>query len=346
MALKKRQTDSILIFSALAISYFIWLIARMGNVEEEVIANVPIVLDIPPYIQVDLARKTVSIEVRYPKSLRKDVHSGAFEVVVDERDLVTLAGIQEFAEVVVALLPENVHRLSLPQSVQVGKVEPSRLSIPVKYRTAKAVVAPDFEGTPAPGFRLRDDLTTGDLDLLLTGAQPRLSQLTKSGFVRVPTRPIALDGKRDKFSTSVLVIAPDGTEVLNRNAADPGRRLEREVVVSLRVVIEEMVTSRTIPNVPVRIVTLSRNLTPVTEPTSGTVVIEGPRSRVESFDGNKLTLEPRNPPEESAGYIGKVAIEARRDATYLPAVRIISTRPEAVLLRYEEQTTSPTATPQ
>ena len=119
MATRTRQSDLILILSALAIAYFIWLIARMSNVEEEVISGVPVTLEVPAYIEAEPSRRSVSIEVRFPKSLRRDVHSGAFEVAIGEAEIVEQAGADEFQTVTVVLLPDDVRHEGLPQSVHV-----------------------------------------------------------------------------------------------------------------------------------------------------------------------------------------------------------------------------------
>jgi hypothetical protein len=348
VAARTRQSDFILILSALAIAYFIWLIARMSNVEEEVISGVPVTLEVPTYIEAEPARRSVSIDVRFPKSLRRDVHSGAFEVVVGEAEIVEQAGAEEYQTITVVLLPDDVRHEGLPQSVQVEKVEPNRLQIRARYRVLPGTIVPDFVGQPAPGYE-RENVVVSPGDLLLTGPPAQLEKLNRnaSGVAVLRTVPISLENQRDNFSTSVAFNLPAGVHLLDEDAEGGLPRLIRDAPPAfVQVLMREVEKTRAIPDVPVHVATLSRQLEPVTEPTTGTVVISGPQSRVEAFKADALRLEPRNPPEESAGFVGKIAVEARKiDDAYMPEVRIVSSRPDVVLLRYESKPTTPTVTP-
>jgi hypothetical protein len=231
--------------------------------------------------------------------------------------------------------------------VQVEKVEPNRVQIRARYRVLPGTIVPDFIGEPAPGFE-REDVVVSPSEVMLAGASLQLEKLTRnaSGVAVLRTQPISLENQRDNFSTSVAFSIPPGIHLLDEDAEGGPERLIRDVPPAfVQVLIRETEKTRTLENVPVRVATLSRQLQPITEPTSGTVVISGPRSRVDAFDPKAIRLEPRNPPEESAGFVGKIAVEARRDDTYMPEVRIVSSRPDVVLLRYESKPTTPTAAP-
>jgi hypothetical protein len=336
-----RSTDAILVVSALLIAYFIWLIAKTGTVEEQVVDDVPIVLDLPPYVQGDPSRKTANIEVRYPKSIRKDIHSRSFTLRINEPELFSQAGVSEAKSVTVPLLADDVQHPSLPPSVQVQRVEPGRMTVMLKFRTAPARIVPRTVGEPSNGYHLEKTIVSPP-ERLLTGPQDQLDRLPRNRFavVELQTNPIFLTGQRDSFSTSVAILVP---ERLNLVDEDTRQRLPRDVSFALvQVVIKEQNTSRTIEAIPIQVATVSRNLAARTEPTSAAVVILGPRTRVESLDPRVILLWLKNPPEEKVGFVGKIAIEARMDETVSPDVSILAVRPDVVVLRYE---TLPSETP-
>jgi len=346
---KPRSRNISLILYSLMIAYCIWLTAKMRNVEEGVLDGVPVVVDLPPYVEAETSRQTVSIEVRYPKSQRKQVHSGAFHVLINDPELLKQAGIQKPNSVTIPILPDDVQHPNLPPSVQVQKVEPSRITISLKYRTVPARVVPRFAGRPAQGYRLEKTIVRPK-ECLLTGPQKLLDIVPRDNdaVAQLPTSPILLAGKRDSFSTSVAILLPDGLSLLDETTR---KRLSREVSLAVvQVIIREEETTRTVKGVAVEVPTLSRNLVPLTQPTSGSVTVAGPRSRVEKLKPEDFTLRPKNPPEEKPGFAGEIAIEARFAETAPPEVRIVSFHPEVVLLRYqtrggEKKTTAPLSAP-
>lgn len=341
------STDVVLVISSLLIAYFIWLIARTGNVDEQVLDDVPIALDLlPPYIEAELGRKTVSVEVRYPRSMRRDIQSTAFKVAVNDPNLFSQAGVREAKSVTVPLLADDVEHPSLPQGVQVQKVEPGRITVMVKFRTVPARVVATVLSSPAAGYRLEKTIVNPP-ERLLTGSKDRLDNLPRNEFgeVVLQTGPIPLTKQRDSFSTSVAILVPDQVNVMDEANR---QRLSHEVSFAVvQVIIKEEETSRPIEGIPIQVATVTRKLVAQTEPTSATVVIYGPRSRVESLDPRVILLRPKNPPEEKPGFVGKIAIEARLDEAVSPDVSILSVRPDVVVLRYEtlpsDTVTTPTA---
>ena len=333
MLQKLRSTDTILVLSALLIAYFIWLIAKTGTVEEQLVDDVPVVLDLPPYVQGDLGRKTVSIDVRYPKSIRKDIHSRSFRVVINDPELFTQAGVREAKAITVPVLADDVQHPTLPPTVQVQRVEPGRMTVMVKFRTVPARVVPRLVGDPPNGYRFDKTIVTPP-ERLLTGPKDQLDSLTRNRFsmVELQTNPISLTNQRDSFSTSVTILVPEQLNIIDEEIR---QRLPRDVSFTVvQVFIKEQETSRPMEGVPIQVATVTRNLVAKTEPTSATVTIFGPRSRVESLDPRVILLRPKNPPEEKAGVVGKVAIEARMDET-VQDVTILSVHPDVVVLRYE-----------
>jgi len=344
-----RSTDVVLIVSALLIAYFIWLIAKIGSVEEEVLDHVPIRINVPAYIETKPSQETVRIDVRYPKSLRKGIHSSAFYVLVNNPELITQAGVREAQAVTVPLLADDVQRPSLPQSVQVQKVEPGGITVWVKFRAVSARISPQFDDSrPAAGYHLEKALV-GQPERLVTGPQDLLDSLRGSGngTAELQTSAISLANQRDSFSTSVAIVVPEGLSLLDTNTR---QRVPRDASFAVvQVIIKEEQTTRTIGGVPIQVPTLARDLLARTEPTSGTVTIVGPRSRVQSLDPRTIQLRPKSLPEETPGFAGDIAIEASLGELVPPDVRIIAVRPETVTLRYEtrpvEKKTTPTLEP-
>jgi hypothetical protein len=340
-----RSGDVILILSALVIAYSIWLVAKMSNVEDEIVLGVPVALDLPPYIEADVGgRRTVSIEVRYPKSQRRDVHSGSFEVVVDDPDLLNQAGVDNPNPVTVPLMPEDVQRPNLPSSVQVARVDPSRLTIYVKYRTLRAVIVPTIQGRPAPGYRVERAIveTRGRL---LTGAPEQLNRAREpnSTTVTLGTNPISVAGARDPITTTVAIRLPPGLQILNEQTR---RTIPPEhSYAEVRVLIREEAATRTVRNVPIVVPTLTRGLIARTVPSSGSVTVAGPRSAVEQLDRTAVQLKPKEPPEESPGFVGEIALEARLSESAPTSVTIAAFQPGVALLRYETRAEDATATP-
>lgn len=343
-----RSSDAVLVVSALAIAYCIWLIAKIGSVEEEVLDGVLVALDVPVYIEAEPDRKTVSIGVRYPKNLRKNIHSSAFRVLIKDPTLFAQPGVREREAVAVPLLADDVQRSSPVQSVQVQKVVPGRMTVWVKFRTVTARITPQFGGQPATGYRLEKTLVD-QVERLVTGPQDRLDSLPRSddAVVELQTGPISLTNRRDSFSTSAAIAVPEGLNLLDRETR---QRLPRDASFAVvQVIIKEEVTTRTIAGVPIQVSTLARDLLARTDPSSGTVTIVGPRSRIESLDPRTIQLRPKSLPEESPGFTGEITIEARLDESVPPDVRIVGVRPETVVLRYEtravEAKTTPTIAP-
>lgn len=345
-----RSTDAVLIVSALLIAYFIWLIAKTGTVEEQVVDDVPIVLQLPACIQGDANRKTGSIEVRYPKSIRKDIHSRAFEIRIGDSEVFSQAGVREANQVTIPLLADDVLHPSLPPSVEVQRVEPGRITVMAKFRTVSAHIVPQLVGEPASGFRF-DKTIVGPPDRLLTGPKERLDNLPRNrqGTVELPTSPIPLADQRDSFTTSAAILVPESLNIVDEETR---QRLPRDVSFAVvQVIIKEQDATRTLEGVPIQVSAISRSLAAKTEPTSAVVTIVGPRSRVESLDPRVIGLRPKNAPQEKVGFVGKVAIEGRMDESVPPDVSIVSIRPDVVVFRYEMlpsesvPTTATTVTP-
>ena len=334
MFTKLRSANTVLVISSLLIAYFIWLIAKMGNVEEQVLDDVPILLDLPPWIEAELSRKTVTIEVRYPKSGRRDIYSGAFHVLINDPDLFVQLGVRDAQAITVPLTVDDAKHPSLPESVQVQKIDPGRLMVWVKYRTAPARISPRFTGQPAAGYYREKAIVSPPLRLL-TGSKGALDKLPrdKEGLVELQTLPINLTEARDSFSTSVAVVVPDDVNVVDEETR---QRLLHDVTFALvQVILKEETMSRTMPGIPIQVSPLSSNLVARVEPTSGAVTITGPRSRVELLDPRMILLRPKNPPQEKAGFAGKIPIEARMDESVPPEISILKFAPDSVLLRYE-----------
>ena len=331
---KLQSANVVLIIASLLIAYFIWLIAKTGNVEEQVLENVPILLGTPPDIEAELSRKTVNVVVRYPTSARSKVYSSAFQVVNNNPGLFSQAGVREAQEVPVPLTTDDVQHGSIPENVEAQRVEPASIKVWIKYRVVPAQILPQITGQPGEGFDYEKALVS-PADRLLTGPQDRLNSLPRlrNGVVELQTSPIPITDRRESFTTSVAILVPDQVSIVDE---DSRKRLPREVSFAVvQVIIKEQATSRTIANIPIQVPTVIRNLVARTEPTSGTVTITGPRSRVESLDPRVIFLRLKNPPPEKPGVMGKVAIEARLDESVSPDIKIIAVRPQEVHLRYE-----------
>jgi len=339
-----RGGDVVLVFAAITIAYCIWLVAKMSNVEVEVLSGVPISVIAPPFIEAEPGRSSVNLEVRFPKNRRKEVHSGAFRVVVSDPELVKQAGIDKPQPVTVTLMPEDVQRPgSMPQSVRVEQVEPNGITVYVRYRTAPALIVPTQVGEPARGFEI-ERASVNDEERLLTGPPEVLRNLERNqnAVVELPTAPIDVTSRRDSFSTSVAIRVPPPAELL-----DPDSRMRQgagSAFAIVQVIIREEETTRTLRGIPITVPTLTRNLIAQTQPATGTVTIAGPRSKVQAFKPNMVQLRPKNPPEETLDFKGQIAIEARKDEEAPAEVRIVGIQPDVVLLGYDTKT-SPTLEP-
>lgn len=346
MAQRPHSGEGILIISALLIAYFIWLIGKMGNIEEGVV-DAPVVVDVPEHIEAEPSRKFVNIQVRYPKSQRREVHSGAFQLVIDSRNWSAESGIREPREVSVPLVPDDVRSPVLPPSVEVQKVEPSLMTVRVKFRTREARIVPQFVDPPPPGYRHEDGKTrVNPQDRLVTGGPESLARLSPGpgGVIELRTSPISLAGQRDPFSTSVAILLPEGVSLLDE---ENRRRLPQDMTFAFVQVM--ILTTRTLEGIPIQVPTLSRNLIPRTEPATGSVTLDGPRTLLERLDANAVQIWPKTPPDETPEFVGEIAIEARKNESVPADVRIVGVRPDVVLLRYEtkaaEKPTTPTLTP-
>lgn len=333
---KLRTANFVLILSSLVIAYFIWLIAKMGSVEEQMLDGIPVVVNLPPFLEAEPSRKTVGIEVRYPKSQRREVHSDAFRVEININDLgpSSQIGVRDAQAITIPLTPDEVIHTSVPVTVQVQRVDPPSVNVWVKFRTVPARIVPRYVGEPMTGFRREKEIISSP-ERLVTGSQSRLNSLPRAqdGVAVLATSPIPLTNQRDSFSTSVMISVADGVSLVDE---ETHQRVPREVSFAVvQVIIKEVSTSRTITNIPIQAAPVTRNLVARIEPTSGAVTIFGPRSRVESLDPRVILLRPKNPPPEKPGDAGKIAIEARMDESVPADIKIIDVRPQVVHLRYE-----------
>ncbi|MBM3333593.1 hypothetical protein FJY63_02930, partial [Candidatus Sumerlaeota bacterium] len=291
------MSDIVLIAASVLIAYFIWLIARTGNVEERVVEDVPVVLDLPPFLEAELSHKVVDVSIRYPTGVRSRITNSAFMVRISGRDqgLVSQAGVREPQAVTIPVITDDVLHTTLTASVEVLKVEPVRITAYVKYRVALARIIAPTEGQPAPTYRCEEPIVTPP-ERLITGPPDVLNGMERdrNGFVTMWTNPVSLAGKRDSFTTSSLIAVPDEISVLDEETR---QRLPRDSALAIvQVVIKEEETSRSISQIPIQAPLLTSNLIARFEPTSGSVTIKGPRSRVESLDPRMVLLRPKEKP--------------------------------------------------
>ena len=148
-----------------------------------------------------------------------------------------------------------------PYGVEVAQVVPGTLALDLEKSGRRTLpVVPALDGEPAPGFVI-GKVTTDPATVDVTGPQSRLKQLTGA-----TTEPVAVDGKRERFSDEVTV-----------GITDSAVRLVQPQNAKVTVDVLPAPVERDLVGVPVRMRNVGAGLTAKVQPILTRVTVRGRR---------------------------------------------------------------------
>ncbi len=331
-------SDFVLAFAALFISTFIWLIAKQGDITTESVSPIKIyTMNIPDNIEIKIPQEDVVIEVQYPKAQKKFIISSNFKLIIDFRseNIEAGAGIEQAKPIQYPITVNNIHMSDeMPPGVKViGIRDPKNLWIQAKILTISAEVSPAIVGEPAAGYLFKKALVEGKNTVTLTGPKKTIKESVENSesVPVVETEPIDIAGKTDNFLKTVSLKIPQPFRIVST---------ENEQI-NVNIVIEEKIGKRLMDKVPISIPSLSENLIAVCNPSSINITVEGPISLIDKIGKNSFVFNTKQAIEESEGYAGKYAIEAKFSDTVERTVRektqIIKMEPPDVEINFKDK---------
>lgn len=159
-----------------------------------------------------------------------------------------------------------------PYGVDVSQVVPGTLALDLEKSGRRTVpVVPALDGEPAPGFVI-GKVTSNPPSVEVAGPESRLKQLTGA-----TTEPVAVDGRKEKFSDQVTV-----------GITDSAVRLVQAQNASVTVDIVPAPVEREFPGVPVRMRNLGQGLSASVQPTLTRVTVRGRREALSDLRAGSI----------------------------------------------------------
>ena len=148
-----------------------------------------------------------------------------------------------------------------PYGVDVAQVIPGTLALDLEKSARRTVpVVPALDGEPAPGFVI-GKVTSDPAAVEVAGPESRLKQLTGA-----TTEPVAVDGKKDRFTDQVTV-----------GITDSALRLVQAQNARITVDVLPAPVERELAGVPVRMRNAGQGLRASVQPTLTRVTVRGRR---------------------------------------------------------------------
>jgi YbbR domain-containing protein len=148
-----------------------------------------------------------------------------------------------------------------PYGVDVAQVVPGTLAVDLEKSGRRTVpVSPALDGEPAPGFVI-GKVTVDPPTVEVAGPESRLKQLTSA-----TTEPVAVDGRKEKFSDQITV-----------GVTDSAVRLVQAQNARVTVEILPAPVERELAGVPIRMRNLAQGLSATVQPTLTRVTVRGRR---------------------------------------------------------------------
>jgi YbbR domain-containing protein len=246
---------------SLLLGFSFWFAVAREQGAELAISTALQLRDLPEGLEViEESVQQVEVRLRGPAETLRSLTPQRISAGVDLSD----AGP---GERIVYLTPENV---TAPFGIRVMRVTPSSLALSLDRTTERSVeLIPRVLGAPADGFELRS-IELNPKKLQVVGPATRLR-----GIDQVTTEPVSAEGLREPYSRAV------------RLELDPLVRLDRDTTVTITLDVREERVRREIRGVP-----LPEPIAGAGRYSSGTVdvVVEGPRSVVETLDAAELEV--------------------------------------------------------
>lgn len=326
------QTELPLILASLFIAFVVWLIAEQGLLDRDWVSVGLQVEHVPPMMQVEVRPAEVSVNMQYPRSLNNRIVSRNFSYVIDagsvfSSDPETWSPRETQRRVTYKIDLDRIQKRGLSRSVQPLSVDPAKVTLLARLRTARVQVEVVTEGTLPSNLELAAPLRPEPEELTVAGSAEALDQLAEAGNV-LRTRPVNLSDIRSSGQLRPELMVPDGITLLGH----PDQRILVDVGV-----LEHRV-QRIISDVPVELATFREGLRPKIEPPVVDVMVEGPSSALYALDAADFTFQATSALHEGAGRKQEVGLEVRLksrvDAGIARQVRLLECRPPRVTVEF------------
>ena len=214
-------------------------------------------------------------------------------------------------------------------------VQPKRISIRAKMNIEWAEVKPVIRGKLKEGFQIAESPRAQPPRVKVTAPAKTLQILKEvnNGKIVLKTDEVDISGESSSFFRTVKLNVPRGLELVN----------PEDEFVQVIVGVAEVEKIKKIHSVPIEIKTFTQNIETVYSPKTATIEVKAPLSIIKDLSASDFYCEPVQPIDETVGFHGKVAIEAKFREDVSPSIKekvgIISVKPEAVELEIKQAKT-------
>ena len=286
-----------LVFAALTVSFIIWVMAKLGDLEtDRLIVRIDIE-GVPENVEFQLIPDRMPIIVKFPNSLRSRVVSQNFRIRIDGKELIgpdprnSWVGKDGPADKSIDVTLDNVFPIDLPQSVQVTELgPPSRFRMEARLRTIVADVEVEARGKLPSRYELMEEIRLDPSRVRLTGSQEAIQRIREEGG-KVKTRPVDLTGRDSDFVAYPFLRIPEGLMLIDED--------ERTVEVFVSITEKEM--TKTIAEVPIEIFVLTEGLRAEVSPRTARITVRGKISLLDRIDDASFKFAPRSALLEEVG---------------------------------------------
>ncbi|MCX7043933.1 MAG: hypothetical protein NTX50_00410 [Candidatus Sumerlaeota bacterium] len=340
-----KGADPTLIVSALLVAFFIWLIAKQGEMNE-VTLTAPIKIDkINPRCNVVYEPTSLLVRVQYPISLRSRVTNESFAVNLDVDDADTYAGIDDYKVNPLTITLSDVKPVGdLPTEIRpIQFMGSNRVTLKAQLNTCKVDIDVRTSGKPKPGYELAGLPKPEDPELFrLVGSREEFFALLKGKPKAViPTEPVDLAGLSKSDIVRAPLIVPAGFK-LARKDRDQKILPHTEWAIWVNVPISEETTTRTIDNIPVDARAPLPNSEIKCYPPTVSVTVWGVRGLVEKLSYGSFVIKTDLPLPGTTTYEDDVALVAEFAESISEKTRenlnIISLDPKKVRITIKPKT--------
>jgi hypothetical protein len=343
MSTKRKPASDVLLIAlaSLLIAFFIWYIAKRGDVE-----NFDLTVQIRPDLVpsnieiVNFNPGSVTVSFQCPKMNDRFISHANFNVVVDLSDIAYAAGVEENRTTTRTLEKSMVQRASgVPQAIIPLRINPGEVRVTARWRLRSAVVQPVMAGVPAENYELVGPVTVTPAEVLLTGSQNALERAPRDeqGRIIVRTKPIDVTGLTEGASGQIELEPPSLLQIFIADS-EPHLASDDERLASFNYEIAEKTGQLTFTEAPVGRVTVSAEATPLIDPPLVTVVVTAPVTLLDQIKLEHLVVRAKTPlGADVTKFNSTMAIEAVWSPTAPEAVKQRATlsEPEPNTVRVE-----------
>jgi hypothetical protein len=328
MTPRELRTSILLFLPALFIAFVIWLIAKQDDLASDSVW-VPVQLEgEPPNMAVQADPAEVEVRVQFPRDQAYRISARNFSLVINVADRFLPAEKWTTPEIpteapYLVNPKRDVRTPQLPPTIQVAEVIPYNIILRGRLRTQRPRVHVVLDGQLPLSLQFTDNQAPkpDPEQILVTGSAEALRNLTEGLGNQIDTMPIDLSSIRGYAQVWRDLVLPDGVALL-----DP-----KTPSIPIYIGVTERSTTRTLDQVPIRIVSYTAGLTARVTPPTMRIVLSGPPSKLDTISADQFVFTPVRPLTEE--------IDRSQDVGITP--RLSSSVPSDTALKVEIQQWDP-----